>query len=321
MEPRSGRGWFWAAMAVVLLLIVVWVAAAIQLSSASAGEGGFRLISQLRADYSTQPLGRPVRLLSFSIVQDMLQDLGMAPDKAAAESGAMELAMNSPVPTATARDFKGAAPYTATPTKTRTPTRTPRPTITPTDTPRPTNTATSKPTSTKKPKPTKAEKTAAPTASPTRTATGGADHATPTLVSAGTITPASGMLDCSDTLHVSNFVVFDAAPSSGMKFVKLKYKIVGHEYIYGPELDPIIGGMQPDGSWLATYSGSIAVSFWEAYLANAQSGSKMASLMPLMSDPYEVDLDIYFEDDKGHEAHPKVAGYTFSSNCIDTPAP
>jgi hypothetical protein len=324
MEPRSGRGWFWAAMAVVLLLIVVWVAAAIQLSIASAGEGGFNLASQLRADYSTEPLGRPVRLLSFSIIQDVLQDLGMAPDKAAAESNTMELAMSSPVPTATARDFQGAAPYTATPTKTRAPTRTPRPTITssvtPSNTPRSTRTATTEPTSTKKPKPTKVEKSKTP--EPTATL-GGEDNETPYLdTSDMVLNPHDGAtLDCSDSITVTHLVLIDPAPSDGIDFLKLKYKISDghHTYVMGSDLTPVSSGYDAEGNWVAVYNGTIDVDFDEAWAQTSLilGRAKLAILIPFTDGSYKVDLDVYYGDNAHHSAHPLIAEYFFPASCGD----
>ena len=69
----------------------------------------------------------------------------MSSDDAAGQSQAMAELMKSPVPTATARDFQGAKPFTATPTVTPVPTETPTPTPTNTCTPRPTATVTKTP--------------------------------------------------------------------------------------------------------------------------------------------------------------------------------
>jgi hypothetical protein len=246
----------------------------------------------------------------------MLQDLGMAPDKAAAESGAMELAMNSPVPTATARDFKGAAPYTATPTKTRTPTRTPRPTITPTNTPRPTSTAKSEPTSTKKPKPTKVEKTKRATAT-----TAGEDHATPRLDdSEMELNPhARSTLDCTDSITVSNLILIDPAPSGGIDFFRLKYKIDdgGHWYIMGDDLAPVSSGYDAEGNWVAVYSGTISVNFEDAWAQTSLilGRGRLASLIPFTTGDYKVALDAYYSDIAENSAHPLIAEYYFAASC------
>src|SRR3989304_3932110 len=101
-------------------------------------------MSRLSADYRADEGGRSVALISLSILNDAMQTLGLTEDEAATAHESMELAMSQPVPTATAMDFEGAAPFTATPTVTNTSlptnTATPIPTNTrrpPTRTPRP----------------------------------------------------------------------------------------------------------------------------------------------------------------------------------------
>jgi len=105
------------------------------------------LSSRLSADYSVDDVG-PLKALRLSIIGDMLRDMGMGPDEAEDCESAMKALMDNPVPTATARDFEGAPPFTAIPTNTATPTDTPTATATPTSTFTPRPTATKPPTST-----------------------------------------------------------------------------------------------------------------------------------------------------------------------------
>ena len=118
---------------IVAVLILVWAAAVVVLNTASA-EGlplSLRLGSRLSADYSVDKTG-PLKALNFSIIGDLLRDLGLSPEEVEEQAGSVELALNEPVPTATARNFEGDPPFTATPTNTSTPTNTPTPTYTPT---------------------------------------------------------------------------------------------------------------------------------------------------------------------------------------------
>ncbi len=152
MKEPSGRRWLVGAVALFLVLMVVWVAAAVRISASAAAPSSLMssLRSRLSANYAPDAGGSSVRSLRLSIFQEVMQDLGLSGDEAAAESRRIEAGMQGPVPTATARDFDGAEPLTATPTKTPVPTHTPTPTATATRTPRPT------PTKTKTPAPTAA---------------------------------------------------------------------------------------------------------------------------------------------------------------------
>jgi hypothetical protein len=143
-----------------------------------------------------------VRSLRLSIFQEVMQDLGMPSDEAAAHSQEMQAEMREPVPTATARDFEGAQPLTATPTKTPVPTETPTPTATATRTPRPT------PTKTKTPAPTHA----APM--PTNTPSG-VDTVAPTICCID-LNPDPPTILNACTFDVEELEVFDPGPSSGI---------------------------------------------------------------------------------------------------------
>jgi hypothetical protein len=151
MKPDSGRRWLMAAVALFLLLLGGWVVLALQLNVALAGPLPFapRLMSNLRSDYAPDDGSAPIGLISLSIMDEAIKShgeaLGLTGDEAAAQQESMELAMSQPVPTATAINFEGDLPFTATlpPTtllpRTRRSRRRPTPRA-PTSTPEPTET-------------------------------------------------------------------------------------------------------------------------------------------------------------------------------------
>jgi hypothetical protein len=123
MKEPSGRRWLVGAVALFLVLMVVWVAAAVRISASAAAPSSLMssLRSRLSANYAPDAGGSSVRSLRLSIFQEVMQDLGLSDDEAVAESRRIVAGMQGPVPTATARDFEGAQPLTATPTKTPVP--------------------------------------------------------------------------------------------------------------------------------------------------------------------------------------------------------
>jgi hypothetical protein len=153
MKQPSGRRWLVGAVGLFMMLLVVWFAAAIRISASAAAPSDLMssLRSRLAANYAPDPAGSTVHSLRLSTFEQVLQDLGLSRDEAASHSREIEQQLQGSVPTATARDFEGASPLTATPTETPVPTETPTPTATSTRTPRPTATGTPKPTATKKP--------------------------------------------------------------------------------------------------------------------------------------------------------------------------
>ena len=215
-----------------------------------ADQGG--LFSRLNPNYSADNLGEVFRTLRLTI----LRELG--------GGDSMEQLLR-PVPTATWRDFAGAAPYTATPTATATSTNTPTPTYTAT----PTNTATytPRPTRTRTPtdKPDDPPPPPPPTKTPTITVTPSitpsptpADTVAPTI-SSGILNPAPGstpLPECNPTITVLGLHVTDAKPSYGMQLVKLFYKIPPHTSGIVPS-DPmtLVSGGAKDGGWDALYDG------------------------------------------------------------------
>lgn len=137
-----------AAFFLFLLLLLLWIAAAFLLNSASAGSLPFSvsLRSRLAANYSPDEFSGSQGVFRLSIFNEVFHDLGLSLEEAEERSKEIKVAMGSPVPTATARNFEGDDPFTATPTPqatstiTSTPTETPLPTSTykPTETPKPT---------------------------------------------------------------------------------------------------------------------------------------------------------------------------------------
>jgi hypothetical protein len=212
MDRLRTHRWLINALAVLILLLVLWACAAMRLSTASASAMAFpiKLRSQIDADYGPDRLGRPVRSLRFSIVEDALRDSGLPPEEVESRQSAFEEAMTTPVLTATLVPGQLPRAFTPTstrnPTDTRQPTRTPRPvtstaiatgsqtasvtitaTITPTLTLTPTSTQ--KPSNTPKPSKTPKEPSKTPTASKT-----------PSITPSPTITPTpSNTPEPSDT--------------------------------------------------------------------------------------------------------------------------
>lgn len=255
----SGRRWLIAAVGLFMFLLVGWVLLALQLNVALAGPLPFGpgLMSRLNADYSPDERGRSVALISLSILDEAMQALGYTDEEAAAAHESMEEAMSQPVPTATALDFEGAAPFTATPTVTNTPLPTDTLTPTPTNTGRP-PTRTPKPTKTPEPTDTPSGPTAT-SGPPTATSVGGPDTVNPSFQSIVLSPPPPGnMGSCSIDVTV---VVFDPAFSSGIKDgdVMARIRINGGSPVNYHDLNRSGGGFVsgPGSDWLATYSHDI----------------------------------------------------------------
>ncbi len=239
MKGPSGRRWLVGAVGLFLVLLVVWFAAAMRISASAAAPSSLMssLRSRLSANYAPDPAGSTVHSLRLSIFEEVLQDLGMSGDDAASQSQEIQEQLQGPVPTATARDFQGAKPLTATPTVTPTATETPIPTATSTRTPRPT------PTKTKTPKPTA---TSAPPS-------GDVD---PPIVTSTTINVS--VAGCTATIDLSADI-YDAPESSGISRVEVKYKVPGYvdSFTYLADLTYCSGGIQGDKSWQGCYDGVV----------------------------------------------------------------
>jgi hypothetical protein len=252
MKQPSGRRWLLGAVGLFLVLMVVWVAAAVRISASAAAPSSLMssLRSRLSANYAPDAAGSSVRSLRLSIFQEVMQDLGMSSDEAAAHSQEMQADMQAPVPTATARDFEGAQPLTATSTKTPIPTETPTPTATSTRTPRPT------PTKTKTPKPTHT----AP--APTNTPSGSVDTTAPTICCIDLEPdPPTPLNVCS--FDVEELEVFDPAFSAGIAEadVLMKYYAPGPGTWFRTSLTLQTGGFVgvPGSDFSAKYDGTIAL--------------------------------------------------------------
>ena len=137
-ETRSSRRWILVALLVFLLCLVLWIAAAFILNIAFAESLPFslNLRSRLAANYSPDEFVGSLGVFRLSIIDEVLLDRGLPPEEVEEQSEKFKEAMSSPVPTATARDFEGKAPFTASPTEPPTATTS----ATPTETPTPTNT-------------------------------------------------------------------------------------------------------------------------------------------------------------------------------------
>jgi hypothetical protein len=71
-------------------------------------------------------------------------------------------------------------------------------------------------------------------------------------------------------VNLSGLRVRDSAPSSGIQWVKVKYKVEGPNtrgYIYSVDMSPPDSGGWSGSSWDAIYSGSLTVDFDTGYAA------------------------------------------------------
>jgi hypothetical protein len=292
------------AVAVFLVLLVIWVAAALQLMSASAQPQGFLggLRSRLQANYAADEDGQPLGFLRVSIIEEALQDLGLSSAQIASRTTGLKTAMSKPVPTATPRSTQTKAPKTATATPMPTETETPLPSTSPTRTRRPTRTST-------------------PTgATPTRTPR--PDTAYPTLYP-GYLSPGpSDVPGCSQTVSISNLHVIDPYPSRGIEWVKLKYLVEGaSEYYYSAPLSVTSGGWSNGAysRWDAYYAGSITIVVNPSTMAYASQGKALANparrAAALTTEPIHVTLYAKAVDNAGHESVITLGVYTFPAAC------
>jgi hypothetical protein len=317
MKSQRGRWWL-GAFALFLGLLGIWILAVILLDP--AGASAFRLDlglgSRLRADYSADPLGRRIGVLRLSIVEDVMRDLGMTDEEAQGQRADVEAAMGQAVPTATARDFEGSAPFTATPsptatpTITRTPTHTPTATATPTSTPSPTRTRTRTPTRTR---------TRTPLPPNTATATSSSDTTAPEIECCYGVTPEPGPIaGCSVTFSIEDVHVTDAAGSSGIEWVKFKYYVDDESgepdyvepYAFSDPFEMVSGGPEGDG-WDAYYSGSMTLSISEGWVGTVNEGP----------DDFVIHLYVKAHDNDGNEDVISLGDYTMSHTCDDPPEP
>jgi hypothetical protein len=286
MNGPSGRGWWMGALGLFAALLVLWVAAAVRLSAAAAAPSDLMtsLRSRLTANYAPDPGGSTVRSLRLTIFQEVLQDLGMSNEAAAGHSQEMAEQMKSPVPTATARDFQGAKPFTATPTATPVPTETPLPTATNTPKPRPTRTKTPVPT--------------VRVVAPTDTPVGGVDTTDPNICCIALNPAPTGSLDVC-TIDVIDLEVEDLAFSSGMDLgeIYIKYEKAGMGNWQTTNLSMTSGGFVagPGSDWRGHFAGSFTIH-------GRVAGDS-------------INVAGKVEDNVGRNDHKSAGSYTLTVNC------
>jgi hypothetical protein len=331
----SGRRWIIRAFSVFCLLLVVWVVAAMVLNAAAEGSlpVSMHVYSDLYADYSPDVVVRPLGVFNLSIISETLKDRGYSEEEAQERVKAIEVAMNEPVPTATALNYEGDAPYTATPTKTYTPTPTSTPTLTPTNTPTkiptktPTKTPTPKPTKKPKPSKTPTEEVICPEPCPTDTPIPETDTKSP-IVSGGVTYPPFGEYgSCTLEITVDDLHIVDPAYSSGIAWVKLKVKYFdGGEAVWkvsgafepddpigwteGPAWDAYVDGL----SISKTFDGAAAVSLYDGSVKGAKAGYAM--ILPFTCDT-SVELYAWVMDNGGNDTKTLLGTYTLPEGCFE----
>lgn len=250
-DRRNWMTWFGILIAVLALV----AAGALVLMPASAGGFPFswEIRSNLSADYRYGETAASLGAFRVSIIGDVLRDMGIGDKEASQRENVMKVVMEGSVPTATAFDYEGNPPLTATPTETATPTITPTltPTSTSTNTPRPTSTKTPQPSATKTSPP-------APTKTP-KPPTAITDTKDPVIL-ATSLSPSPGPdLDQCDI--VLNVDVKDPAYSDGVDSVEAKHSIPGgtpapYNYFTFSGAGSYDGG----NNWVGTFTGTITLS-------------------------------------------------------------
>ena len=249
--------------------LVIWLVVVLQMSTvfAAPGQVSADLRSQLSANYSKESAPRSFRMISLAIVQDALKDM-TSPEESSSAMEELNTMMEEQVQTATALNFAGDPPPTQTYTPSPTSTRTPKPTATPSDTPEPTDTKTPDPTKT----PSKTPEPEEPTKKPSKTPAG---ESTPPEINPGDdlvifTDPENLELECDKKVCTFEIVidevyVSDPAPSSGLKWIKIKYEIPGYLGLtYSDNLPLICGGFDGD-AWYSCHSGSVEVEIDEEW--------------------------------------------------------
>ena len=291
MRARPAVNWIVLGFSFLGILLVIWILAAVWLRPVIAAPTlvSKSFFSVLFPDYS--PDQSP----------DMFFSLRVQPE--------MEEKLQTPVPTATWRNFAGDPPFTATPTPTATPTNTSTPTNTPTPTSTPTMTPSRTPT--EKPKKKKKEPTNTPTITPSPTPP---DTQDPTIEESGIPDPGPGDLaECAPEVIVEGLRVIDPPISYGISWVKLKYKVTGKGadlsgFIFSNPMALVSGG-EVDGGWDAIYAGEITF----------EIDTGWPSPFP---EPFVVELYAKVLDNGGHSDTHFYGEYTIPVSCGGpTPTP
>jgi hypothetical protein len=320
----EGRRWLVGAIAVFSVLLVVWIAAALLLSSASAGPLpiSLNLRSRLKADYGSDDVFGPLKVFRLSIINDRLLDGGLSIEEAEAQSEAIGSAFDQPVPTATALNFRGDAPYTATytntPTSTATPVPTDTPTATATKTPRPTKTRTPIPTDTPEPPPEEPEPVKTSTKTPVTTG----DTKPPEILD-WSLDPAEWpTAGCSATIHVNALKIMDKAYSSGLAWIKIKYYDPENSAWIVTELVPTPPAGWTEGiDWYDHYDFEINVNIGTTCPTGFDPGSGGAYLsLGSESSPVTCDTSVpvkaWVRDVAGNEACKSLGTYQVPECCV-----
>lgn len=261
METQSGRGWLVNAFSIFLLVLSLWILAALWAGSTFGAT--FPLLADLRshifADYGSDALGRTLKSLQLTILGDINGGLsfGDGPDADRNQS------FQGLVPTATQHGTQGSTEVSDSPTE-----EPELPTHTATEEPPPTHTNVPK-TPTQTPKPTKTPKATSTSAPPTPEPTPKHDVEAP-ILSGGILNPPPGVLSvCEIEIQITDLEVVDHPWSSGIEWVKLKYRVEGYsDYVYSPPLTLKSGGPTPEGGWNGCYNGEVYVEIdpgWESH--------------------------------------------------------
>ncbi len=287
-----------ASCLVFTIGLVLWLAFALQINIALAAPAGMAggLGSRLSADYSQQDSPRLFRVINLAIVREALEDLRVPGDVDGAVDD-FNASLEQGVATATAINFSGDPPPTATPTNTPTSTKTSTPTPTWTPEPTATNTWTPSPT----PKPTEPTKTPKPSATPkTKTETPG-DTKAPIINPGGELIITTDPVDltlsavdgtCSFTISVEQVYVEDPAVSSGLDWITIKYEVKDHTpHTLSAPLTLTCGGFDGD-RWYSCHMGSVDVQIEEEW-----------------SDPATVTVWLYARDQAGKTTLYPVGDY------------
>lgn len=301
-----------ASFAVFTVGLVVWLAAVLGMDNVLAAPAGFGtdLRSGLTANYSQEDSPGAFRMISLAIVREALQDQTNPSSSSDMEEmkemmDELEENMSQQVATATALNFDGDPPPTVTSTPSPTWTKTPTPT--PSNTPEPTATRTWTPSSTPSdtPKPSKTPKPPDPTKTPDPTPK---DKQQPIVNPEGDLVvstdPENLDLDpsgeiCTFTISMEQACVEDPAPSSGIEWVKMKYKVEGYtDYHYSDHFTITCGEFDGEGAWYGCYMGSVEVEIEKDW-----------------GDPAVVKVWLRAMDGEGNETYYYVRDYEVS--CIE----
>jgi hypothetical protein len=320
-DVMNGKRWYLRALSIFLILMVLWIAAAFVLNSAAAGTISLplNLQTRLQADYGDDPGMGPLGVFRLAIVGEAMRDQGIPTEEVEAQSSHFKESMDDPVPTATARNFEGDDPFTATPTHTNTPTKTFTPTVTNTPTPRPTNT----PESTETPKP----RTNKPTKQPKPTEPGpSVDTSNPSILGGWVLDPEPGEVgSCTIEVTVSDLHIYDESYSSGIDWIKLKYRHpLTDNYVYSAPLNPDPpAGWEMGDSWDDVYTISMDITINPVCTTSVDPSSGGWLLVSFdaraanIVEEYEVPLYAYIKDNAGRTTYRELGEYEFPASCCE----